>query len=521
MLHSYDVSQDFAAKMAVQQPPRNTLLSVDQQLQLMNTINNMVRASQFTSQLANTIFTLCAQLKTSGQMLEQSHKNELNKVFTSLRQACCRDNGQLGTPCRLKIMELVELRAMNWRTNLAHSQYYVNRPEGQHDPAPSLGIAPPISSQNSNQNSSSQQNQSVQSPVPSAVTPPQMQFVPPNPMMMMQDPAAMGAPNPGIFFIPAASTWMNPMMPMPPNPFMPQPMLPPDQIFMRQRSLKKPNNLANKTLQLRHEMIIRNSDSGKIMGVKGRRVAAVEQLTNTVISFQKVDAKSKERTLTITASTMEDIERAKDMIIDTIRRNMSPIRGGDAFAQFAPQQNYQPPPVAQQNTTQELEEDEEEDQEEDIKLEQTADGKLTFMCDDPELMAAAQEALSAYLRVRQRPSAEDREKKTERRKSMPLQQSNQYHHHPQEPVLNLKPSKTFHGSTPNLADGVAATTTVVMTEIPSRPQQNMVVGQNIAPQKDVIRYDRDYLVAYRASNPAPMPVVMRTEINKVAPDILS
>lgn len=67
-------------------------------------------------------------------------------------------------------------------------------------------------------------------------------------------------------------------------------MIPPDhQMFLRQRSLnKKPNNLMNKTLQLRHEMIIRNSDSGKIMGVKGRRVAAVEQLTNTVISFQKV-----------------------------------------------------------------------------------------------------------------------------------------------------------------------------------------------------------------------------------------
>lgn len=78
-------------------------------------------------------------------------------------------------------------------------------------------------------------------------------------------------------------------MPMPPNPFMPHSMLPPDhQMFLRQRSLNKKPNMMNKTLQLRHEMIIRNSDSGKIMGVKGRRVAAVEQLTNTVISFQKV-----------------------------------------------------------------------------------------------------------------------------------------------------------------------------------------------------------------------------------------
>lgn len=53
--------------------------------------------------------------------------DELNRVFVSLRQACCRDSGQLGTPCRLKMMELVELRAMGWRPNLAHSQYYLSR----------------------------------------------------------------------------------------------------------------------------------------------------------------------------------------------------------------------------------------------------------------------------------------------------------------------------------------------------------------------------------------------------------
>ncbi|VDN51032.1 unnamed protein product [Dracunculus medinensis] len=46
-------------------------------------------------------------------------------------KACCRDNGQLGTPCRLKMMELVELRAMGWRPSLAHTQYYLNRPEHQ------------------------------------------------------------------------------------------------------------------------------------------------------------------------------------------------------------------------------------------------------------------------------------------------------------------------------------------------------------------------------------------------------
>uniref|UniRef100_A0A1I7U1E6 KH domain-containing protein n=1 Tax=Caenorhabditis tropicalis TaxID=1561998 RepID=A0A1I7U1E6_9PELO len=465
----------------------------------MNTINNMVRASQFTSQLANTIFTLCAQLKTSGSMLEQSHKNELNKVFTSLRQACCRDNGQLGTPCRLKIMELVELRAMNWRTNLAHSQYYVNRPEGQHDPAPTVGIP-----------QSSTSPQSVASPVPQSPQPPPMQFVPPNPMMF-QDPMG-GAPNPGgIFFIPAASTWMNPLMPMPPNPFLPHSMLPPDhQMFLRQRSLNKKPNLLNKTLQLRHEMIIRNSDSGKIMGVKGRRVAAVEQLTATVISFQKVDAKSKERTLTITASTMEDIERAKDMIIDTIRRNMSPIRTDMSIPPPVTSSDILLPPT--QTPLLPPEDDEEEEEEEDIKLEQTSDGKLTFHCDDPELLAAAQEALSAYLRVRARPSAEEREKKKERRKSMPLQQN-----HPQEAQVMLKPSKTFHGSTPNLADGLAATTTVVMASTVPPTSGTVIQHQQVA---EPIRYNRESLMSARDTLNHRIPSEMIQEISRVAPDIL-
>ncbi|VDL79469.1 unnamed protein product [Nippostrongylus brasiliensis] len=294
----------------------------EQQLQLMNSVNTMVKNGQFTSQLANVIFTLCAQLKTSGINLEQTHRNELNKVFVSLRQACCRDNGQLGTPCRLKIMELVELRAMHWRSNLAHSQYYLNRPEQQQEPP---------------------------------VTPQPMSFLPQSPLFVPPEtPPTVHPTNAGFYLIPASGGWMPPMIP------------------------------------------------GKIMGVKGRRVALVEQMTNTVISFQKVDSKSKERTLTITASSMEDIERAKDLIIDTIKRNMSPIRA-DSTTHDAP---------------------EEDENDNDISIETTHDGMLKLCCSDPQVLQAAQEALSEYLRARARPSAEEREKRKERRKSMPLQASN-------------------------------------------------------------------------------------------------
>ncbi|RCN39784.1 KH domain protein [Ancylostoma caninum] len=255
----------------------------------------------------------------------------------------------------------------------------------------------------------------------------QMAFLPQNPLFIPPDtPPATHPTNAGFYLIPASGGWMPPMIPgMPPNPFMPQPLINPEAVLMRQRSLKKPNQ--TKALQLRHEMIIRNSDSGKIMGVKGRRVALVEQMTNTVISFQKgycgqgveqrmplqVDSKSKERTLTITASSMEDIERAKDLIIETIKRNMSPIRADQAVHEVP---------------------EEEDENENDISIETTQDGMLKLCCSDPQVLQAAQEALSEYLRARARPSAEEREKRKERRKSMPLQAS-----HPEPPP------KVFHG----------------------------------------------------------------------------
>jgi hypothetical protein len=61
------------------------------------------------------------------------------------------------------------------------------------------------------------------------------------------------------------------------------------------------------------------------MGVRGRRVAAVEQLTNTIISFAPVPPGQKDRTLTIHGTTQMELERAQMLIVETIQRNMSPI----------------------------------------------------------------------------------------------------------------------------------------------------------------------------------------------------
>ncbi|VDK42278.1 unnamed protein product [Anisakis simplex] len=323
--------------------------------------------------------------------------DELNRVFVSLRQACCRDNGQLGTPCRLKMMELVELRAMGWRPSLAHTQYYLNRPEQPPQIEPGPVSAPPFGA------------------IP--VNPFGNYAPPPPPLYVGSDMGTTQviAPQPtqaSFYLIPAAGGWARPMIApgvVPPTNILPQ-VSPIDmeawaKANKTQSSKLKLKTPQNRTPQLRDEMLIRNSDSGKIMGVKGRRVAVVEELSKTVISFQKVDPKSKDRTLTITGSTQESIDYAKRLIEQTIRRNVSPNRSD--------------------NGGPEVDDNEEEDV--GISIETTQDGTLKLSCADPQVLQAAQAALSEYLtragRSHSKLSAEERELRKERRKSMPLSSS--------------------------------------------------------------------------------------------------
>ncbi|VDM94509.1 unnamed protein product, partial [Onchocerca ochengi] len=223
--------------------------------------------------------------------------------------------------------------------------------------------------------------------------------------------------------------------------------------------------------QLREEMIIRNSDSGKIMGVKGRRVAVVEELSKTVISFQKVDSKCKDRTLTITGSNQESIDYAKRLIEQTIRRNVSPNR----------------------NEINGTEVDDNDDDDVGISIETTQDGTLKLSCADPQVLQAAQAALSEYLtkvgRNHSRLSAEEREERKERRKSMPLQSSSnrQNANYDVSPVTTTNVqwrSSGKTGSTPNLT------------------QLNSVTASNgIATEINVskLHYDRAQLLKLRSA----------------------
>ncbi|CAD5207933.1 unnamed protein product [Bursaphelenchus okinawaensis] len=377
-----------------------------------------------------------------GQHLEQTHKSELNKVFVSLRQASCRDNGQLGTPCRLKVMELIELRAMGWRPNMAHSQYYINKVEETKEekterkkdsPPPAVPSHKPITN-NYNTNFG-----------PAFVPP----FIPQQPMY---DHQPVG---PGYFLIPTNTPWGTGIMPA-------------NMISPFQQQMRPPNWLRSNTVaaavgahfkvdgftkmikqpQLREEITIKNADSGKIMGVKGRRVAVVEELSKTVISFQKVDHNSKYRILAISGCTSESIQHAKRLIEDTIRRNVSPNRmecNTITRSEPAPEEPHQAVDV----------------EEPDVTIETGNDGSLKVSCADPEMLEAAQAALREYINLRtSRMSIKERDEKKDRRKSMPISSSATESDTKQIPEKkcaeegmipqSINTPLKAHGSTPNL-----------------------------------------------------------------------
>lgn len=103
------------------------------------------------------------------------------------------------------------------------------------------------------------------------------------------------------------------------------PSLSPGELIRTSGKFPKPTKIPGKTYS-KDEIVIRNADSGKVMGIKGRRVHMIEELSETVISFQRVNPGAKERLVQITGPNEEKINYAKQLIEDTIRRNASPVR---------------------------------------------------------------------------------------------------------------------------------------------------------------------------------------------------
>merc|ERR1719158_591317 len=102
------------------------------------------------------------------------------------------------------------------------------------------------------------------------------------------------------------------------------PMLGPGEVVGTSGRFNQPTKIPGKNY-FKDEVVIRNADSGKVMGLKGRRVHMIEGLTETIISFQRVVPGAKERLVQITGPAQDNILQAKGLIEDTIRRNQSPL----------------------------------------------------------------------------------------------------------------------------------------------------------------------------------------------------
>lgn len=105
----------------------------------------------------------------------------------------------------------------------------------------------------------------------------------------------------------------------------PPAMLAPGEVIKPSGKFPKPTKIPGKNYS-KDEVVIRNADSGKVMGIKGRRVHMIEELSDTIISFQRVSPGAKERLVQITGPNEENVNHAKHLIGDTIRRNASPVR---------------------------------------------------------------------------------------------------------------------------------------------------------------------------------------------------
>ncbi|XP_073942043.1 eukaryotic translation initiation factor mextil isoform X1 [Choristoneura fumiferana] len=169
---------------------------------------------------------------------------------------------RLDKKTRLHLLELIELRAKQWQSSDYMSQYYRHR--GTH--------AEPL-------------------------------LVP-----TMEGAGAGGAASPTL----AA-------------PAEPPAMLAPGEVIKPSGKFPKPTKIPGKNYS-KDEVVIRNADSGKVMGIKGRRVHMIEELSDTIISFQRVSPGAKERLVQITGPNEENVNHAKHLIGDTIRRNASPVR---------------------------------------------------------------------------------------------------------------------------------------------------------------------------------------------------
>ncbi|EEB17349.1 conserved hypothetical protein [Pediculus humanus corporis] len=241
----------------------------DEVMLLTEAVTSNMSNGMFDINLQNNIVILSGMLKAYGECLEAIYKDQLDRAFVIFRNGCRNEN--LDYKSRLCLLEIIELRAMQWVTpdNASYYKHKYNHPD--------FDLVSLSSSDN--------------------------------------------------FSLSSASAFQNtPVSNTTANTNAPQHLLlGPGELVKSSGKYAIPTKISGKDFYT-FEVVIRNSDSGKVMGIKGRRVHIIEELSETVISFQRVTPGTKERLVQITGPSAEKINYAKQLMEETINRNASPIR---------------------------------------------------------------------------------------------------------------------------------------------------------------------------------------------------
>nr|XP_012148055.1 PREDICTED: uncharacterized protein LOC100882061 isoform X5 [Megachile rotundata]XP_012148119.1 PREDICTED: uncharacterized protein LOC100882061 isoform X5 [Megachile rotundata]XP_012148177.1 PREDICTED: uncharacterized protein LOC100882061 isoform X5 [Megachile rotundata]XP_012148248.1 PREDICTED: uncharacterized protein LOC100882061 isoform X5 [Megachile rotundata]XP_012148306.1 PREDICTED: uncharacterized protein LOC100882061 isoform X5 [Megachile rotundata] len=209
--------------------------------------------------LQMNVVTMCNHLKLYAHQLEAIYKDQLDRAFVAIRNGSQDDKLDMTT--RVHLLELIELRAKQWRHTDSMDVYYTQKLSHLDN----------------------------------------VEAIPDTPTNALSSPMA---------------TMSSPTV---------APILGPGEVIKNSGKFVKPTRIPGKNY-CKDEVVIRNSDSGKVMGIKGRRVHMIEELSQTIISFQRVNPGAKERLVQITGTSEDKIHYAKDLIKDTIQRNASPVR---------------------------------------------------------------------------------------------------------------------------------------------------------------------------------------------------
>ncbi|XP_068235739.1 eukaryotic translation initiation factor 4E-binding protein Mextli isoform X2 [Palaemon carinicauda] len=275
--------------------------SMESVLSEMDLVAQYLNSSTYDRSVYPAIAALCENLKMFGPQLENVYKDQLDKCYISLRNGC-RDD-RLSLAARYRLLEVIELRAMHWQPNENLINYYKQK---------LVQIEAEEAALEDQQCDLSGSTTPVSIMTPTGT--PQMMI----PGMQSYQQTLYNQTN-------QAQT----PVPHPPTPTL----LGPGEIIRSSGKFAKPTRIPGKNY-CKDEVVIRNADSGKVMGIKGRRVHMIEELSETIISFQRVAPGARERLVQITGPAEENINQAKHLIEETIRRNASPVRSDERGSIF-------------------------------------------------------------------------------------------------------------------------------------------------------------------------------------------